>query len=133
MDKNDNGSISQHELFLGLQRYLGSDVKESEMKNIFDNLDMDRSGSIGYEEFTRGACDKRTFLDEKVLKFAFNFFDKDNSDIISSYEVEEVLRGNGENIKQEEVMNLIREVDRNSDGKINFNEFKLCMQKLIES
>lgn len=134
IDKENDGKINLNELYLGLRSYIESKNLSNDCKIIFDNLDMNRNGFIEYEEFVMAACDKKDFLEEKVLKYAFNFFDKDESGEINYWEIEELLK---DDVKDKEALNenviqIIKEVDSNLDGKINFNEFKICMNKLIE-
>lgn len=38
---------------------------------------MDNNGYIWYEEFDRSAVDKEKFMNDKILRFAFRFCDKD--------------------------------------------------------
>ena len=61
-------------------------------------------------------------LNEKNLSIAFKLFDKDNSGTIDADEVSKVL---GKNLAAEESIweDVIREIDINGDGKIDFYEF----------
>ena len=95
---------------------------------------MDNNGYIEYEEFVRASVSKEFFLSEKVLKFAFRYFDKDNSGEIELKEIKELLFQNidDKNNDMDEILNkIIKEVDKNKDGKINFEEFSDVMKKMI--
>ena len=56
-----------------------SDNLIQDVDQIFKKIDGDNNGYIEYEEFVRAAVDKQMFLNENILKFAFRYFDKDNS------------------------------------------------------
>ena len=134
IDLNGDGKITGEELYLGLKKRLNSDTLEDDVRNIFKNLDMNNDGYIEYEEFVRAAVSKEKFMGENVLKFAFRFFDKDDSGKISFSEIETVFK-NSVNDKEhmEEALNkIIYEVDKNRDGKISFEEFSIVMKKMLD-
>jgi calcium-dependent protein kinase len=134
IDEDNNGQISREEFRKALQRYLN--LKEADMvevDNIFDIIDADNNGYIEFEEFTRAAIDKSKFLQDDKLKFAFRFFDKDNSGEITIDEIAQVFfkdeRTRDE--KSEILKHIIKEVDVNGDGNISFEEFKSVMKKIL--
>jgi hypothetical protein len=53
-DTNKNGAIEQEELALALQR-VGFDLKESQIKGIFERADKDGNGLIDYDEWRKEA------------------------------------------------------------------------------
>jgi Ca2+-binding EF-hand superfamily protein len=63
------------------------------------------------------------------LKIAFDFFDKDGSGKLSPEEIKSVLSNNS--LDNEVILDLIREIDTNGDGMIEYNEFKKLMIKVI--
>lgn len=89
----------------------------------FNNVDMDRNGSIDFGEWCAATINKRTLLNEQNLKAAFQLFDKDGGGTISAEEVAEIL---GTNFSKEQSVwkEIIKEVDLNGDGMIDFEEFK---------
>ena len=96
---------------------------------------MDNNGYIGYEEFVRGAVNKEYFVQPNVLKFAFKYFDKDNSQEITFDEIEKLFAQSvSDKSKVHDTLNaIIKEVDVNSDKKINFREFSNVMKKMLNS
>ena len=52
---------------------------------------MDNNGYIGYEEFVRAAVSKEYFVKDNVLRFAFRYFDKDDSGAITIDEIETIF------------------------------------------
>lgn len=70
--------------------------------------------------------------DEEEMKEAFKVFDVDGDGFISATELQEVLKKLGlpEGGSLATVRQMICNVDRNSDGRVDFGEFK-CMMKGI--
>jgi calcium-dependent protein kinase len=134
IDLNGDGKITGEELYLGLKQRLNSDSLVEDVKNIFSVLDMNNDGFIEYEEFVRAAVSKEKFMGENVLKFAFRFFDKDNSGKIELKEIETVFKNSvSDKEHMEEAFNkIIFEVDKNRDGKISFEEFSKVMKKMLD-
>ena len=134
IDLNGDGKITEHELYKGLCTKIKSDTLEEEVRNIYQKLDMDDDGYIEYEEFVRAAVSKEKFMGDNVLKFAFRFFDKDNSGKIDFEEIEKVFKKSvTDKDHVEEALNkIIYEADLNRDGKISFDEFSRVMKKILE-
>ena len=134
IDLNGDGKITEHELYKGLCTKIKSDTLEEDVRNIYQKLDMDDDGYIEYEEFVRAAVSKEKFMGDNVLKFAFRFFDKDNSGKIDFDEIEKVFKKSvTDKDHVEEALNkIIYEADLNRDGKISFEEFSLVMKKMLE-
>jgi Ca2+-binding EF-hand superfamily protein len=63
---------------------------------------------------------------ENNLKAAFDRFDLDGNGEITLDELREVLGDDDEN----SLIDLIKSVDKNGDGQINFEEFKNMMKVL---
>ena len=134
IDLNGDGKITGEELYLGLKQRLNSDSLLEDVKSIFSNLDMNNDGYIEYEEFVRAAVSKEKFMGENVLKFAFRFFDKDNSGKIDIKEIETVFKDSiiDKQHMEESLNKIIFEVDKNRDGKISFEEFSKVMKKMLD-
>ena len=66
------------------------------------------------------------------FRFFFNLFDKDSSGTITTKELGTVMRNLGQNPSEEELKQLIREVDLNGDGTIDFKEFLCLMVKKMD-
>ena len=98
---------------------------------LFDKIDTDKSNQIGYREFICAAVDKKEFLEEEMLKDAFNFFDKDNNKKIT---IEEVMKAFGtmKGYNQKDFENILALIDINKDKYIDYEEFKTMMIRIIE-
>ena len=134
IDSSGDGKITQAELLKGLAERYSSDTLETDVANIFKNLDMDNNGYIGYEEFVRAAVSKEYFVKDSVLEFAFRYFDKDNSKSITFSEIEELFADSisDKNNVHNYLNKIIKEVDVNGDGKITFNEFAAVMKRMVK-
>jgi len=134
IDKSGDGKITKAELLRGFSERYKSDTLESDVEEIYKNLDMDNNGYIGYEEFVRAAVSKEYFVRDNVLRFAFRYFDKDGSGEITFDEIEALFSQSiSDKTKvHETLINIIKEVDKNNDGKINFEEFSKVMKKMLK-
>ena len=65
----------------------------------------------------------------KEYQDAFEMFDKDKDGAITARELGNMMRSIGQNPTDEEVMAMIKEVDLNSDGKIELDEFMTLMAR----
>jgi calmodulin len=74
--------------------------------------------------------------DEKIAEFkcAFELFDKDNDGLITSKELGVVMRNLGQTPNLEDLNDLIKEVDCNDNGSIDFDEFlNLMVRKMKDN
>ena len=134
MDKSGDGKITKAELLKGLSERYKSKTLEQDVDAIYKNLDMDNNGYIGYEEFVRAAVSKEYFVKDNVLRFAFRYFDKDDSGEITFDEIENLfIQSIPDKSKVHETLkSIIQEVDRNNDDKITFEEFSVVMKKMLK-
>ena len=118
-DTNNDGTISYLELEEGLKKLKSEKISDDDIETIFTSLDTDRSGCIDYTQFLAALLDETVYLIEKRLYEAFVALDKDHSGTISKNEIKYVL--NSEN--DEKIDELIKKIDKNGDGEIDYNEF----------
>ncbi|KAL0482926.1 calmodulin, partial [Acrasis kona] len=69
--------------------------------------------------------------DDKISQYkeAFSLFDKDSDGAISTKELGTVMRALGSNPTQSELQDLIKELDPQKSGKIDFGQFLDAMAK----
>ena len=103
-----------------------------EVKRLFELADIDHSGEIDFSEFILATVNRNSLMQEEKLRQAFRFYDKDDSGSISTDEIKSVL-GVGKKISEEVWAEVVREVDANGDGEVDFSEFKTMMEKLLTS
>ena len=65
-------------------------------------------------------------------RIIFELFDKDNNGKITTKELGTVMRNLGQNPSEEELKQMIREVDLDGNGTIDFKEFMCLMVKRMK-
>ena len=96
-------------------------------------VDIDNNGSIDYTEFIAATMNRKKLLNKDNLEAAFKFFDKDGNGNITAQEIKEVLGGHVSEFDEELWNSLIKEVDENGDGEIQFDEFSTMMTRFLEN
>ena len=130
-DTNGDGKLSMEEVKVGYLEHYGRIMSDQEVEQMFRSVDTDNSGFIDYTEFVVAATSQQNLTSEEKLRAAFNMFDKDGSGIISADEIREVLCFGGANsLSAEAVDAIIKQVDENGDGEIQFDEFVTMMTGL---
>jgi Ca2+-binding EF-hand superfamily protein len=92
-------------------RALGFEPKKDEIKKMISDIDKDGSGTIDFEEFLQMMTAKMGERDsrEEIMK-AFRLFDDDDTGKISFKNLKRVAKELGENMSDEELMEMIEEV-----------------------
>ena len=99
----------------------------NEIDEMFDKVDLDGSGEIGYSEFVVATMNDHNTIPREKLCFAFKLFDLDGGGSISLAEVRNILRLTNPLVDPEE---MFSHLDINGDGEVNFDEFVDVMQSL---
>ncbi|KIV93842.1 hypothetical protein PV10_05027 [Exophiala mesophila] len=68
----------------------------------------------------------------KAYKDVFALFDKDGSGTITASELGEIMRSLGQNPSDSELQDMINEVDADSSGSIDFDEFMKMMSTTVK-
>nr|BCU41347.1 calcium-dependent protein kinase [Gentiana scabra] len=126
MDTDNSGAITFDELKAGLRKY-GSTLKDTEIRDLMDAADVDNSGTIDYGEFIAATIHMNKLEREEHLMAAFQYFDKDGSGYITVDELQQAC--NEHNMTDVLLEDIIREVDQDNDGRIDYGEFVAMMQK----
>ena len=129
LDVKGVGVITREELFKGMDECFGNKITREEVDQIFSNIDYDNNGTISFDEFVKAAIDKKKLLTEEKLKAAFSLFDRNGDGDIEAKELKEVI-GDDNNNDNNVWLQMIKEVDLDGNGVIDFEEFKDMMQKL---
>ena len=69
---------------------------------------------------------------EDQIKQAWELFDTDNSNSIEHHELRDVMRKLGLNPTQDELDDIIRDIDKDMDGEIDYNEFLRLMSTKLK-
>ncbi|XP_004493396.1 calmodulin-like protein 3 [Cicer arietinum] len=129
-DRNGDGRITKKELSDSLQN-LGICIAERDLVQMIEKIDVNGDGYVDIDEFGELY---QTIMDDKDeeedIKEAFNVFDQNGDGFISGEELSAVLSSLG--LKHgktlEDCKNMIKKVDVDGDGMVNFKEFKQMMK-----
>ncbi|RLN35348.1 calcium-dependent protein kinase 26-like isoform X2 [Panicum miliaceum] len=142
LDTDNSGQITLEELKSGLKR-VGANLKDLEIVTlikgrtqccrlpalcgVWGRADIDNSGSIDYGEFLAATLHLNKVEREDNLFAAFSYFDKDGSGYITHDELQKACEEFG--IRDTHLEDIIRDIDQDNDGRIDYNEFVMMMQK----
>lgn len=126
IDTDSSGSITFDELRKGLKR-VDSKIKESEIEDLMHAADVDQNGTIDYGEFLAATLHLNKLEREENLVSAFSFFDKDGSGYITIDEIQQACKELG--LSDLHLEEMIREIDQDNDGQIDYGEFVAMMRK----
>ncbi|XP_045467797.1 calmodulin-2-like [Harmonia axyridis] len=108
---------------------IGFDPTEAEVFVMLDEVDPNRKGLIDFKTFLNLLRKHIKPLNEEQLRIAFSVFDRDGNGCIATSELKYVTRNLGERYTDDEIDDMLKEVDADGDGKINFEDFSYFMTK----
>ncbi|KAG2314715.1 hypothetical protein Bca52824_017837 [Brassica carinata] len=126
IDTDSSGTITFEEFKAGLKRVC-SELMESEIKSLMDVADIDSNGTIDYGEFLAATLHMNKLEREENLVAVFSYFDKDGSAYITIDELQSACTEFG--LCDTPLDDMIKEIDLDNDGKIDFSEFTAMMKK----
>ncbi|XP_075255137.1 uncharacterized protein LOC142347875 [Convolutriloba macropyga] len=128
-DREHCGSITTDELSI-VMRSLDQNPTDSELRDMINEVDADGSGTIEFDEFLTMMVRKMqdTNTDEE-LREAFKIFDKNGDGKITVSELRLALSEMGEldSMADDEIEDMMKEVDLNKDGMVDYEEFVKVM------
>ncbi|XP_017588782.1 PREDICTED: troponin C, skeletal muscle [Corvus brachyrhynchos] len=137
-DADGGGDISTKELGT-VMRMLGQNPTKEELDAIIEEVDEDGSGTIDFEEFlvmmVRQMKEDAKGKSEEELANCFRVFDRSHPSLtlltdgfIDIEELGEILRATGEPVTDEDIEDMMKDSDKNNDGRIDFDEFLKMME-----
>jgi len=127
LDKNGNGKLDKDELcFLLMDIGMTETKAKVEAEAMIAQTDTDGSENIEFNEFLAIWQRKMLSTNETYIHTVFGVLDGNGDGFIDPQELAQVLdmTNEGDDVKINEI---IKEVDTNEDGKINFDEFREAM------
>ena len=118
IDENKDGTITFQEFKKGIEK-MNIDLNTEELKEMFKSFDTNLDGTIDYLEFIAGSLSEKDYLKEERLYETFCALDKDHSGKLSIDEIKKVFEGEND----EKIQKMLKSIDKNGDGQIDYNEF----------
>ncbi|XP_032044287.1 calcium-binding protein 4 [Aythya fuligula] len=131
-DTDQDGFISYKDLG-ACMRTLGYMPTEMELIEISQHIKMRMGGRVDFEDFVQMMGPKLReetahMVGVRELKIAFREFDMNGDGEISSAEMREAIAALlGEQLKAQEVDEILQDVDLNGDGHVDFDEFVMML------
>ncbi|KAK3528611.1 hypothetical protein QTP70_005348 [Hemibagrus guttatus] len=131
-DKDKDGLISCKDLG-NLMRTMGYMPTEMELIELGQNINMNLGGQVDFEDFVELMAPKLLaetagMIGMKELRDAFKQFDMDGDGEITTEELKLAMsKLLGENMSHKEIDAVVREVDDNGDGTVDFEEVTSSM------
>ncbi|XP_029431225.1 calcium-binding protein 2-like isoform X1 [Rhinatrema bivittatum] len=131
-DTDQDGYIGYKELG-ECMRTMGYMPTEMELIEISQHIKMRLGGRINFEDFVeligpKMLAETAHMVGVHELKIAFKQFDVNGDGEISSLELLDAAQSFlGEKLKMKEVEEIIRDVDLNGDGHVDFDEFVMML------
>ncbi|KAL7674094.1 hypothetical protein ACOME3_000374 [Neoechinorhynchus agilis] len=126
-DKEKSGQIPTNKLG-DVMKNLGHNLKFEELQDCISAVDEDGSGAVDFEEFLALMAKKtKEMEDEQELREAFRVFDKQNRGVIDVADLKLIFKTLDENMSSDEIDQIISEVDEDSSGTVDFEEFMKLM------
>ncbi|CAL8077348.1 unnamed protein product [Calicophoron daubneyi] len=127
-DLNRDGEIDCEELEKALRK-LGLEPTKGEVKAMIKQVDTDNSGTMNFMEFITMVEQKKKYQDtDENLRKSFKFFDKDGDGYITAVELKSVISKVNTNVTTKEIEEMIKKVDKNKDGRLDYDEFIVLMR-----
>ena len=134
MDIDFDGHLTKNEIIQGLMRMGMSKAQAiEEATRIFTLADIDENGYLEFNEWCTTTMDKRQMLKRPMLLQAFKMIDKDGSGVVSFDEVRDIVIGDTSEENDDIFRQMLRDIDIDADGKMDFKEFEKMMAIIANS
>jgi Ca2+-binding EF-hand superfamily protein len=106
--------------------FYGQELSADDVDNIFKRVNFSGSGYIEYSEFVVASLLQKDLVSDEKLRAAFDQFDIDGNGFIDMDELRKALVVDND-IDDYVLQRIIRQVDRDGDNQISYQEFKGMM------
>lgn len=108
--------------FLLFEAHFLPDVTNN-LRNLRVELSLSGEDSLNWRDFIALMMDKQLVMKEDNLRMVFEHFKKSDPDNIVVSDIVDVV-----GVSEKQAMDIMKLVDGNSDGRIDFNEFRRMME-----
>lgn len=130
-DTDGSGKISRLEM-AQLLRAVTHELDDNQVNRLMEDLVEDDEDEITRDAFTNWChqhIQDNKHSKEELIEEIFNMVDADHSGFITVDEFIAIFRALGQALDHDDVRELIYQMDRNDDGKIDLEEFTKMLQK----
>eukprot|EP00831_Metopus_contortus_P017443 TRINITY_DN17354_c0_g1_i4.p2 TRINITY_DN17354_c0_g1~~TRINITY_DN17354_c0_g1_i4.p2 ORF type:complete len:166 (-),score=31.52 TRINITY_DN17354_c0_g1_i4:181-678(-) len=130
MDTNSNNMVCYDEMYKVLQKN-GVMISYHDTYELFQRMDVDKSGLVSRSEFMAATIDIQTIAKEESLRKAFQLIDSNKNGYITPKELLNAIECDW--MTPDKVAALMSKIDQNQDNRISFDEFKLLIDDIPNS
>lgn len=127
LDVDQSGSLTEDEFLNGTRDFFGMELTVEDAMHLYKKIDINKDGSIQFNEFVLVCLEKDELHSQLKLRSAFEMMDKNGDNTISLDELLDVFSFN-KNFDMKMAKQIIKQVDKNKDGGIQFDEFCTMMR-----
>jgi Ca2+-binding EF-hand superfamily protein len=106
LDEDHSGELTFEEMFNMIRKYSVTPISEDYFRNVFDQMDHEKTGKVHYMEFLAATLESRVKISGQLLNQAFDHLDVESNGIISIENMQQLL---GRNFTRADVEGLIKE------------------------
>ncbi len=111
-----------------LLRSMGQNPTDSEVHDMINEVDVDGSGVVEFEEFVQFIARlMKNMNPENEVRECYRRFDPDNEGVVRADELRFVMSNLPVKLSRAEVEEIVAAADADGDGKISFAEFRRMM------
>ncbi|TMW59976.1 hypothetical protein Poli38472_000018 [Pythium oligandrum] len=132
-DVDGSGAVSREEM-ASLLTAITHDLDETQLNRLVEDLlaGQDSKDEITFEAFYNWChqhIQESTHSKEELIEEIFSMVDTDNSGYITVDEFIAIFKALGQSLDHDDVRELVYQMDRNDDGKIDLEEFHKMLHK----
>jgi len=126
VDVNNDGNLSLQELDDCLKNADFLPNVMADLRQLRSELSLSGEDSLNYHDFIAVMMDKHKIMNEDNLRMVFEHFKKSDPECLVVSDVADLVGG------EKHAIEIMKMVDVNSDGRIDFKEFKVMMEKVLD-
>ena len=128
-DGEIQGKIPSNKLKLAMKA-LGLEPTDDEVNNILKELDKNNEGFITSDNFTKKMSEKMLEINQtEEMKKAFKLVVDEETQKITFKSLQKAVRDINKDMKDDEILQLIQEADKDKDGAIGEDDFLKVLVK----
>jgi len=122
IDVNNDGTLTLAELDECLKdAHFPSNIT-SDLQKLREELSVSQEDSLNWRDFIALMMDKNLVMKEDNLRMVFDHFKSSDQDHITTSDIVDVV-----GVSEKQARDIMKLVDENSDGRIDFSEFRQMM------